>query len=270
MQHTNNIQMVTLTWLCYKSITWNYFSIVNYIWINKCRVHKHGPSTVSIADFSLSLDVELKYDIYINIQAVYSVLCWDAIGSNYSLKSSWVWCYKLGTPMFGEFPFFSADPLKLCQVRQLFWGFSRDVQSGSSPAFTKPFLHCLGCVLRSFSYWKVNLRPFTCHSGQRVQSWFHQIRESFFSCSGCPLGAFWQTPSRLSCAFHWGVASVWPLYHKGLISGVLQRWLSFWKVLSSPQSTEELWSYVSSILSGIAKGLTTYVNMICFLFVIHF
>ena len=41
--------------------------------------------------------------------------------------------------------------------------------------------------------------------------------------------------SGLSCAFYWGVASVWPLYHKGLIGGVLQRWLSFWKVLPSPQ-----------------------------------
>jgi hypothetical protein len=27
------------------------------------------------------------------------------------------------------------------------------------------------------------------------------------------------------------VTSVWPLHHKGLIGGVLQRWLSFWKVL---------------------------------------
>ena len=49
------------------------------------------------------------------------------------------------------------------------------------------------------------------------------------------LGAFRETPSRLSCAFYWGVASVWPLYHKGLIGGLLQRWLSFWKVLPSPQ-----------------------------------
>jgi hypothetical protein len=24
-------------------------------------------------------------------------------------------------------------------------------------------------------------------------------------------GAFWQTPCGLSCAFYWGVASVWPL-----------------------------------------------------------
>ena len=35
-----------------------------------------------------------------------------------------------------------------------------------------------------------------------------------------PLRAFWQTPSRLSCAFYWGV---------------LYRWSSFWKVLPSPQ-----------------------------------
>ena len=34
------------------------------------------------------------------------------------------------------------------------------------------------------------------------------------------------------CVFYWGVAS---LYHKVLIGGVLQRWLSFWKVLPSPQ-----------------------------------
>ena len=49
------------------------------------------------------------------------------------------------------------------------------------------------------------------------------------------LGAFWQTPSELSCAFYCRVASVWPLYHNGLISGVLQRWLSCWKLLPSPQ-----------------------------------
>jgi hypothetical protein len=39
----------------------------------------------------------------------------------------------------------------------------------------------------------------------------------------------------LSCAFYWGVASVWPLYHKGLIGRVLQRWLSFCKFIPSPQ-----------------------------------
>ena len=61
------------------------------------------------------------------------------------------------------------------------------------------------------------------------------------------LGAFWQTPSRLSCAIYWGAASVWPLYHKGLIGGVLQRWLSFCKVLPSPQRTS---GALSEWLSG--------------------
>ena len=42
-------------------------------------------------------------------------------GSDYSLKS-WVWCYKLGTSVFGEFLLlFATDPLKLCQVG---WGAS--------------------------------------------------------------------------------------------------------------------------------------------------
>uniref|UniRef100_A0A8C7I0R7 AVL9 cell migration associated n=1 Tax=Oncorhynchus kisutch TaxID=8019 RepID=A0A8C7I0R7_ONCKI len=59
--------------------------------------------------------------------------------------------------------------------------------------------------------------------GQTVQSWFHQTRESCFSWSESPLGAHWQTPSGLS------------LYHKGLIGGVLQRWLSFRKFLPSPE-----------------------------------
>jgi hypothetical protein len=50
-------------------------------------------------------------------------------------------------------------------------------------------------------------------------------------------GAFCQTPSGLSCAFYWGVASVWPIYHKGLIGGVLQICLSFWKVVPSTERT---------------------------------
>ena len=40
--------------------------------------------------------------------------------------------------------------------------------------------------------------------------------------------------SGLSCVFHWGEASLWPLCHKAQISEVLQRWLSFWKFLPSP------------------------------------
>ena len=65
---------------------------------------------------------KLKCHIHISIQTLYSVLCWSTFGSDYSFKSSWVWLYKLGTPVFVEFlPFFSADPLKLSQVG---WGVS--------------------------------------------------------------------------------------------------------------------------------------------------
>ena len=42
------------------------------------------------------------------------------------------------------------------------------------------------------------------------------------------------------CLLYRGVTSVWPLYHKGLLGRVLQRWLSFWKVLPSPQNSRAL------------------------------
>jgi hypothetical protein len=80
-------------------------------------------------------------------------------GSDYSLKSSWVWHNKPGTPVFGEFlQFFSADPLKLCQVgwgaslqrcsdRVQVWALAgplKDIQR----LFRKSLLRCLDCVLR--------------------------------------------------------------------------------------------------------------------------
>jgi hypothetical protein len=72
--------------------------------------------------------------------------------------------------------------------------------------------------------WRLAFRPkssILVSSDQRIL--FLMVWESF--------GVFWQTPS----AFYWGVASVWPLYHRGLIDEVLQRWFAFWKVLPSPQ-----------------------------------
>lgn len=36
--------------------------------------------------------------------------------------------------------------------------------------------------------------------------------------------------------FYWTVISIWPLYHTVLIGGVLQKWLSFWKILPTPKS----------------------------------
>ena len=107
---------------------------------------------------------KLKYHIYISIQTLYSVLCWNTFGSDYSHESSWAWHYKLGPPVFGEFlPFFSADPIMLCQV-----GWGESIQSNfsvSSEMFDrvqvralagpfkdiqslvpKPLVRCLGCV----------------------------------------------------------------------------------------------------------------------------
>ena len=108
----------------------------------------------------------LKINNYIIIQTLYSVLCCCTFGSDYSIESSWVWRYKFGLHVFGEFlPFFSADPLKFCQVG---WGVLLhsyfqvspemfdwvQVQALAGPLkgiqrlISKPFLRCLGCVLR--------------------------------------------------------------------------------------------------------------------------
>ena len=108
---------------------------------------------------------KLKYHIYISIQPLYSVLCGSTLGFN-SFKSFWVWLYKLGTLVFGEFlPLFSADPLKLCKIG---WGASLHTYFQISPEMfdrvqvramagplkdiqklvPKPLLRCLGCVLR--------------------------------------------------------------------------------------------------------------------------
>ena len=55
--------------------------------------------------------------MYISIHSLCSILCWCTFGSNYSPKSFWIWCHKLGTPIFGQFcPFLFAAPLKLHQV----------------------------------------------------------------------------------------------------------------------------------------------------------
>ena len=56
--------------------------------------------------------------------------------------------------------------------------------------------------------------------------------------------------------FYWGMASVWPLYHTGLIGGVLQRWLSFWKVLPSPQRNSEALSVtIRFLVTSLTKAL---------------
>ena len=86
----------------------------------------------------------------------------------------------------------------------------------------------VGMVPGFLQMWHLAFRPKSSSlvsSNQRI--FFIMVWESF----RCLLA----TPSGLTCAFHRGLASIWPLYNKGLIGGVLQRWLSFWKVLPSPQ-----------------------------------
>jgi hypothetical protein len=175
--------------------------------------------------------------IFTNIQTLYSVLCWSTFGSDYSLESSWVWRYKLGTPVFGEFlPFFSADPLKFCQIG---WGASLQFFQVSPEMFDRSGLwlghswtfrdlsriqSCivLAVCLGSLSCWKVNLWSrfsstisvlCSVHlsqdpdSGQIVQSRYHQIREycfsypsprSVFLSKSCPINwIYHRTPNKL-------------------------------------------------------------------------
>jgi hypothetical protein len=132
---------------------------------------------------SESIQTPWHFPHFVTLQP-YTLLSWSTFGSDYSIKSSWVGHYKLGTPVFGEFlPFFSADPQALSGwmgsiATQLFSGLYRYL-----------------C--------QVTPRCEAWHSGQRVPSLFNQTMGSS--------GAFEQTPSGLSCALFWGVASVWPL-----------------------------------------------------------
>ena len=147
--------------------------------------------------FSYLLNINWNH-IYICIQTLYLVLCLSTFGSDYSLKSSWIWCYKLGTPVFGEFlPFFSANlagPVwspecsgvgfqqgSLCTLirSSLPWSW---LVSQSLP---QKNTHCMMMPPRCFTLLIVpgSSRRDTWHSGQRVQSWFHQTRESCFSWS---------------------------------------------------------------------------------------
>ena len=127
--------------------------------------------------FARLLNIKHWDHIYISIQTLYSVLCWSTFGRDYSLESSWVWHYKLGTPVFGEFlPYYYAYLLNLCQVgwgvslhsyfqvspemidqfKSGFWrGLSRTFRNLSRSHSCVVLAVCLG----SLSSWKVNLHP---------------------------------------------------------------------------------------------------------------
>ena len=52
------------------------------------------------------------------------------------------------------------------------------------------------------------------------------------------------------------MVSVWPLYHKGLNGGVLQRWLFFWKVFPSPQRNSRALSVsIGFLVTSLSKAL---------------
>ena len=104
--------------------------------------------------------------MYISIHSLCSILCWCTFGSNYSLTSFWIWCHKLGTPIFGQFcPFLFAAPLKLHQVgreapvhshfqmspemfnRIQVWALAGPLKDIHRVAL-KPLLWYLGCVVR--------------------------------------------------------------------------------------------------------------------------
>lgn len=54
--------------------------------------------------------------IRISIRSLCLIFAWCTFGSNYSLKTFWIWSQKLGTPIFGQFcPFLFAAPIKLLQ-----------------------------------------------------------------------------------------------------------------------------------------------------------
>ena len=92
--------------------------------------------------------------------------------------------------------------------------------------------------------WRLAFRPnssILISSDQRIL--FLMIWES--------LGVVWQTPSGLSYAFYWGVASVWPLYHKGLSGAEMVVLLD-----GSPISTEELRSSVRVTVGFLVTSLT--------------
>ena len=109
--------------------------------------------------------------------------------------------------------------------------------------------------------------PPPCFTVGMVQTWRIQAKEfnlSFIRPENLVshgLRVLWVPFGKLQAgchAFYWGVASFWSLYNKGMIGGVLQRWLSFWKVLPSPQMNSvalSVWFLVTSLTKALLPRL---------------
>ncbi len=97
---------------------------------------------------------------HISIHSLCSILCWSTFGTNYSLKTFWVWCDKLCSSAFGNYLPFFTSPLKLCQVgwgqthifrflQKYLIGFKLMLWLGHSRTFTELSISHSCCVFRS-------------------------------------------------------------------------------------------------------------------------
>ena len=127
-------------------------------------------------------------------------------------------------------PFFSADPLKVCEVG---WGPSVHSHFQVSPEISdwvqvraltwqlkdihrvvpKPLLRCLGCVLRVIVLLEGKPLAESEVLSTHLSTGIGQVMRG--ACFPPDM-----TPSGLSCVFHWGKVSVSPCCHKAQISGV--------------------------------------------------
>ena len=210
-----------------------------------------------------------KYQIQYSVLLL--VLCWSTFSNDYSLESSWVWRYKLCTPIFGEFLLcISSQALRHCTA--IFRSFQScpgsewATQGHSETCSRSHSCVVLAVCLGLLSCWKVNrhsvLGPersgegfhqgsvctllcsfllrswlvsqslplkniptaWCCHHHAGMVPGFLQMwRLAFRPKSSIlvssdqrilflmvweSLGAFWQTPSGLSCAFYWGHSTI--------------------------------------------------------------
>ncbi len=103
-------------------------------------------------------------------------------------------------------------------------------------------------------------------SADDEQSWFpsnmmltitvHQNRESCFSESEGPLGAFFANSKCVFMCLRWGEDCIWPHQHKAQIGGLLQWCLSFCGFLLSPHMIMELnWVTIRFLVTTLTKDL---------------
>ena len=115
--------------------------------------------------------------MYISIHSLCSILCWCTFGSNYSLKSFWIWCHKLAHPSLGSFAHSSLQHLsssirldgkRRCtaifrSLQRCSIGFKSGLWLGHSSTFTElSWSHSFDILpvsLGPLSCWKMNRHP---------------------------------------------------------------------------------------------------------------